>query len=133
MTLVVDASVATLWVLEQDGTPLALVVRNEGSLIAPSLIAAEIGSALWKAVRRGNVKRADAQMALDTALLSFEALIPLEDLRARALEFATDLDHPIYDCFYLALAERERCALVTADARLLAAAKKLKAIEVRAL
>jgi predicted nucleic acid-binding protein len=133
MTLVVDASVATLWVLEQDGTPRALAVRNEDSLIAPSLVAAEIGSALWKAVRRGNVKRADALTALDAALLAFEALIPLEELRARALEFAIELDHPIYDCFYLALAERESAPLVTADARLLTAAKRAKGIEVRKL
>ena len=84
-------------------------------------------------MRRGNVKRADAQTALDTALLSFEALIPLEDLRAHALEFAIELDHPIYDCFYLALAERERCPLVTADARLLSATKRAKGIEVRKL
>jgi len=133
MTLVVDASVATLWVLEQDGTPRALAVRNEDSLIAPSLIAAEIGSALWKAVRRGHVKRADAATALDAALLAFEALIPLEELRARALELAMELEHPIYDCFYLALAERESAPLVTADAALAAKAKRAKGIEIRKL
>jgi len=133
MTLVVDASVATLWVLEQDGTPRALAVRNEDSLIAPSLIAAEIGSALWKAVRRRHVKRADAATALDAALLAFEALIPLEELRARALELAMELEHPIYDCFYLALAERESAPLVTADAALAAKAKRAKGIEIRKL
>jgi predicted nucleic acid-binding protein len=48
------------------------------------------------------------------------------------MALAIRLKHPIYDCFYLALAERERCALVTADARLIAA-KGLKNVEVRAL
>ncbi len=133
MTLVVDASVAALWVLEQERSAQALAVRNEPPLIAPSLIAAEIGSALWKAVRRGDVTRANALAAIETALLPFDALIPIEELRARALEFAIELDHPIYDCFYLALAERERCALVSADAALLRKAKKLKGVKVRTL
>jgi predicted nucleic acid-binding protein len=32
---------------------------------------------------------------------------------------ARDLDHPDYDCFYLALAEQRQATLVTADRRLL--------------
>ena len=133
MTIVVDASVAAQWVLDEPGTARAIALRNEEALIAPSLIASEIGNALWKAVRRGSVTRADALAAISNILIPFEALIPVEDLRNRALEIAIELDHPIYDCFYLALAERERCAMVTADKRLLAAVKKFKGVEVRAL
>lgn len=133
MTLVVDASVAALWALDQEGSPRALALRTEGGLIAPSLIAAEIGSAIWKAVRRGAVAPADALIAIEAVLLPFEALIATEELRVRALALAIELKHPIYDCFYLALAERERCPLITADSRLLAAASVVKGIELRAL
>lgn len=133
MTIVTDASVAAKWLLVEDGSDRASALRDQSGLIAPSLIASEIGNALWKAVRRGDVSRADALAALDAALLPFEALVPMEDLRLRALELAIDLSHPIYDCFYLALAERERCPLVTADKRLLAAGKKFKGAEVKAL
>lgn len=134
MTLVVDASVAVQWALNEAGTTRALALRHEEGLIAPSLIATEIGNALWKAVRRGHVARAEALDTMAAILIPFDALVPVEDLRSRALEIALELDHPIYDCFYLALAERERCPLVTADKRLLAAAdKKLKVAEVRAL
>jgi predicted nucleic acid-binding protein len=42
------------------------------------------------------------------------------------MALAVRLTHPIYDCFYVALAEREQCALITADARLVAAAKGIK-------
>lgn len=132
MTIVTDASIAVLWVLEQDGAAQARALRSEVELIAPSLIASEIGSALWKAVRRGHVTRADALVAIETALLPFERLVPDEELRARALEIAITLNHPIYDCCYLALAERERAPLISADKRLLAAAKRTT-IEVRAL
>jgi predicted nucleic acid-binding protein len=133
MTLVVDASVAALWVLEQKGSAAAAAIRNEDGLIAPSLVVSEICSAVWKAARRGDVARADALVAIEAALLPFETLIPTEDLQVRALELAIDLDHPVYDCFYLALAEREGCAFVTADTKLVAAAKRVKGIEVRSL
>jgi predicted nucleic acid-binding protein len=133
VTTVVDASVAALWVLDQHGSARAHALRSEGELIAPSLIAAEIGSALWKAVRRGHVTRADALLAVEAALLPFKMLVPDEELRARALAIAVDLDHPVYDCFYLALAERERAPLISVDKRLLAVAKKAKGIEVRTL
>ncbi len=133
MTVVVDASVAALWVLPQEGSDRATALKTEPRLIAPTLVASEIGSALWKAVRRGDATRDDALAALQRSLLPFHELVPDTDLRGRALELAIELDHPIYDCFYLALAERERCPLITADARLIAAAKKMKGIEVRKL
>ena len=40
-----------------------------------------------------------------------------ETLVADALRLAVDLDHPIYDCVYLALAYRVGGILVTADTR----------------
>ena len=39
----------------------------------------------------------------------------------RALRLAVDLEHPIYDCIYLALAEQVGDELLTADRRFLAA------------
>jgi predicted nucleic acid-binding protein len=133
MTIVVDASVAALWVLSQSGSDRAVALRTEPRLIAPTLVASEIGSALWKAVRRGDTTRGNALVAHEAALLAFHELMPDTDLNGRALEIAIELNHPIYDCFYLALAERERCPMVTADKTLLVAVKKFEAVEVRAL
>ena len=59
--------------------------------------------------------------------------VPLDDLREPALEMAIELRHPIYDCFYLALAQRQRCALVTADRRFLRVAKLVTGVEARPL
>jgi predicted nucleic acid-binding protein len=127
VSLVVDASVAVQWVLPEEGSARAISLRADNNLIAPSLIGAEIGSAIWKAVRRDGLSRQDAIEALDAALLPFDTLVGIEELQQQALEIAIHLNHSIYDCFYLALAERERCASITADAKLLAAAKKMKA------
>jgi predicted nucleic acid-binding protein len=132
VTLVVDASVAALWVLDQEDSVRANSLRGEDRLIAPSLIVAEIGSAIWKAVRRGEVSRADAVVALRAALRPLDALIAIEGFHIRALEFATAFNHPIYDCFYIALAQRENTPLITADEHQLAAARKAK-VKVRRL
>jgi predicted nucleic acid-binding protein len=131
--LVVDASVAVLWTLEQRGSDRASALRTEDGLIAPSLIVAEIGNAVWKAVRRDDLPSEHAPMAVEIALGPIHELKPADELRGRALELAMELDHPIYDCFYLALAERERVPLVCADKDMIKKAKRLKGIEIRPL
>jgi predicted nucleic acid-binding protein len=45
-------------------------------------------------------------------------LVPTAPLRARALDLALRRDHPVYDCLYVALAQREGLPLLTADRRL---------------
>jgi len=44
---------------------------------------------------------------------------PHEPLLPRAIAISVQVRHGVYDCLYVALAEREGCELVTADARLL--------------
>jgi len=134
VTLVVDASVATKWVLPEPGSADAVALRTQDAdLIAPSLVVAEIGNAIWKSVRRGDTSKAEAPRALRAAVGHYARLIADETVATRAIELAIELNHPVYDCFYLALAERERAPLVSADKRLLAAAKKAKGIEFRLL
>jgi predicted nucleic acid-binding protein len=133
VSLVVDASVVFKWVVGEAGSDRAIALRDEGDLIAPSQLVSEVGNALWKAVRRREVAASDAIPALCSVLRAFDGLVPNEQLHERALALAVELNHPIYDCFYLALAERERVALVSADERLLRVAKRVKGIEGRAL
>jgi predicted nucleic acid-binding protein len=134
MTMVVDASVAVKWVLPEAGSDRAAAIRTaDDDLIAPSLACAEIGSAIRRAVLRGDVSAAEARRDLRVASDHYRRIVPLEELAERAIDVAMRLRHPIYDCFYLALAERERCALITADSRLAAVAKAMKGVELRLL
>jgi predicted nucleic acid-binding protein len=127
VTFVVDASVAVKWILPESGSSAAAALRKlNNDLSAPSLIAVEVGNALWRAVRRGSVTRSEALEGFEAALISLQSLIPIEELRVRALALAIELRHPIYDCFYLALAQRENALLVTADEVMFTAARKAK-------
>ena len=44
-----------------------------------------------------------------------ESLAPSVRLHEAAFGMACALEHPVHDCLYLALAERERTRMVTAD------------------
>lgn len=133
MTLVVDASVAVKWILPEPGSTAAAALRwQDMELIAPSLVVAEIGNALWKKVLRGEIEGGDALAAMRTAVAQLSEVMPLGQLAPTAIKLATDLRHPIYDCFYIALAQRESATLVTADEDMIAAARSAK-IKVRRL
>lgn len=118
--ILIDASVAFKWFVPEEGAAEAqrLLVESDG-VVAPELIIAEIGNALWKVHRRGALSAKDYAIAFSDLCRSFTELFRLDELVVRASEIARELDHPIYDCFYLACGEREGAQLVTADQRLL--------------
>ena len=121
MTVVVDASVALKWYVVEHDTPMAWAVREGAdAVIAPDLVIAEVCNAAWKAWRRGELGPEHRQRIAAHITQAYDRLTPLSTLAERALAIAGALDHPVYDCFYLALAEVEAGQLVTADRRLLA-------------
>ena len=77
----------------------------------------EVDNVMWKKVRLKQVSREQALAAVGTMRFFFKQLLPSEPYFRRAFELALELDHPVYDCVYLALAERETLPLVTADSR----------------
>lgn len=87
-------------------------------LQAPDLIVPEITNIAWKKCIRGEVTRSQAE-AIVTALPHYlSRLWPSRELAGRALAFAFALDHPVYDCLYLACADAAAGILITADQRL---------------
>jgi predicted nucleic acid-binding protein len=124
--LVIDASVAVKWVLPEPGSREAGALRGALDLIAPSLVIVEIGNAVWKSALRGDITKSDALEALKTAVAHFDWIVPADDLALDATAMAISLRHPVYDCLYLVLAQRENAALITADERMFAAARKAK-------
>jgi predicted nucleic acid-binding protein len=118
MTLVVDASVLTAIHLQEPVSVAARAAMAGQDLVAPQLIIAEVGNALWRGCRMDRLSATDARQAMRGLPNHFLRLIALSDLADAALALALRRDHPVYDCFYVALALREGAPLVTADRRL---------------
>ncbi len=114
--IVVDASVMVKWALPEAGYEAAKALRHE-ALAAPELCYAECANALWRRSRLGEFT-AEQAVELLRALQAIKLEItPMAQLAFEALTLATSLNHPVYDCFYLAVAVARDCSLVTADTR----------------
>lgn len=114
---VVDASVTIKWVVDEEGTPAALALLRRGGLVAPELWVAECANVLWKKVHRGELSHEEAALAARLLQKVSIELLPTRPLLETATRLAIELDHPAYDCLYLALALAEGGPLVTADRR----------------
>ncbi|MBB1492631.1 type II toxin-antitoxin system VapC family toxin [Paracoccus sp. MC1854] len=120
---VVDASVALKWVLDEEGSEAAAALLDGRRLYAPPLLLIEAANALWVACRRGAISADDAEDALhQIAAAPFRNWLRPGNLPADAFRLARLLDHPVYDCSYLALAMAIGVPVVTADRRFVQAA-----------
>jgi predicted nucleic acid-binding protein len=117
--VVVDASVAVKWFLpEVHGAAAARLLNEQHGLCAPDLLFAEVGNALWKRVRGGEIVKEDAVAALgilDTVPIE---IYPSKLLMASAMEIACATGRTVYDSLYLALAVLLDSRIVTADRKL---------------
>lgn len=118
-TLVIDASIAVKWVVEEEGTPLALGLRQRYRFCAPDLLTVECANILWKKTQRGELRSEEAQLAARLLERSDIELFAMRGLMAKATDLAMTLGHPAYDCMYLCLAISQNCRFVTADERLI--------------
>lgn len=126
--VVVDASVACKWVLNEDGaaeaqTLLANWVAARLQPIAPSWFACEVANVLYRRVRMGEITLDGAKILLNTVLsiVSLYEAPGSDALRAIEMADRTGQQTP-YDACYLALAERQQCEYWTDDARFVKAA-----------
>lgn len=122
MSFVVDASVAVKWFFakEQHAAEALALLRDNPDVIAPELIVAEACNAAWKWARSGRITAVQLSHIAVRLPRLFAELSRIAPLVPRAVAIAAELDHPVYDCFYLALSEARSLPLVTADLRLLA-------------
>lgn len=132
MNLIVDASVAVKWFLDEEGAEAARRLVAEASLGAPDLILIETYNAVWNRWRRREARGAQLDQVIPVLTRALSDLCPVRDLIDTAAALSRQLSHPIYDCLYLALAARDAVALVTADGRMFEAARRAR-IEARLL
>lgn len=126
LACVLDASAAVRLILA-DPTAADLAERVGGAalVLAPELMLTELANTLWKLQRADRLNDLDTQELLAEARELVDRLEPDRHLQAEALALACHLNHPVYDCLYLALARREAASLISSDRRLNALAERV--------
>jgi len=124
MKYVLDSCVALKWVLAEPDSDRAIRVRDDfrqrlHELLAPDVFPIEIAHALARAERRGIIQPPEGIRRFQNISSILPDLHPSVPLLPRAFALASQFRISVYDCHYVALAEREGCELLTADDRLL--------------
>jgi predicted nucleic acid-binding protein len=116
---VVDAGVVLKWFLPEIHSEAARrLLDGAHQYIAPDLLFPEVGNAVWKKVRRGEMTRQEGQRLIsDLAAVAVET-IATRGLIGDACAMAMASGLTVYDATYLALAVRLETRLITADQRL---------------
>ena len=120
MKYVLDSSAALPWVLPEKDSAKAIQLRDDArnavhELLAPDIFPAEVFNALLKAERTKRINVGEAKTLYASIGADIPALHPYLPLMPRAGEIASRYRVALYDCLYIALAERESCEVITAD------------------
>jgi predicted nucleic acid-binding protein len=114
--LVVDCSVAVKWVVDE---PLHIAARRvlseSNRLIAPELLLAEVANVAWRKQVRKEITLAQGAELVRLVAAAISTWYDMRSISLRAFHLAYTLDHPAYDCCYLALAELTGGRMLTDD------------------
>ena len=125
MKYVVDCCAGFQWFVAEADTAKALRLADDFDngiceLLAPDLFPTEIANALLMEEQKKNsrIGPGDAELLLVQALQYLPVLFDAVPLLPRAQVIAKKYKRSVYDCLYVALAEREQCEFITADMKL---------------
>ena len=119
--IVIDASVAIKWVVNEEGSEDAVRLIDGPKLSASDLPMSECAYILWKKAWEGELSRDEALLSIDLLIRADIEFVPTRALASVVMVLSLDLDHPAYDCMYLALAV-ERGVVFRLDPRNLTSA-----------
>ncbi len=116
--VVVDASVAAKWVVEENYSAQAARVLECEEIHAPEHWLAEAVNVLWSKVLKGDLEAEDAAERVAVLLRSPVIGTPVAALASRAFVISVEHSVTIYDSLYVALALERDIPFVTADEKL---------------
>ena len=116
VSLVVDAGVVAKWFVAEELAAEADRLRPlVGTLAAPDFCLVELANIAWKKVRQGSILADEARAILSLLRQSGVRFLPSPPLLEGALDLARELDHPVYDCLYVAAMDLLGVRFVTWD------------------
>lgn len=116
--IVIDASIAVKWFLEEPGSVDAQYILELNNLAAPDIVFAEVQNTLLKRWRQGNATAAQVFECIPLLHERLAHVEPTPTIAEAAAAVALSASHPIRDCLYIALAERLGAPLATSDLKL---------------
>ena len=118
MKLTVDASIVAKWFLTEPQSKEALqLLAPRIRLHAPDILLVEYANVVWKKVHRREISDPQPYLEEFARLPETVTLHRSADFLDHAARLAMDMDHPVYDCLYLACADATTSVLITADHR----------------
>src|SRR5205085_3306494 len=111
MKYVIDTSVDIKTYIQEQDSGKAIRLRNEyhqgvHELIAPDIFPTEMCNVLMILERSGKIQPGDAELFFRQFLSELPPLYAAVPLLPRSLELAKQFRQTVYDCLYIALAER---------------------------
>jgi predicted nucleic acid-binding protein len=124
MKYVLDSSIGFKWLVIEPLTIEARRLRDQyrnaiHELIAPDIYSVEVAHGLTRAERQGRITPQEGAAFLLDLLATLPVLDPSLPLLPKAYAISSQLRIGVYDCLYIALAERATCEFVTADDKLI--------------
>ncbi len=116
---VVDASVVVKWFVPEihsDAARRLLALSHD--YFAPDLVFAEAANAVWKKIRRGELRIEDGPHLVADISRSAVEPVSCRTLAGDAVVLANATRQTVYDALYVVLAVRLDTRLITADDRL---------------
>ena len=95
-----------------------LLLPHRLDLHAPDLLLAEFANVICKKVRQREIEASPRCIDSLSMLSETITLHPIKDLVERAMLISLEIEHPVYDCLYVACAEEMESRLITADQKL---------------
>jgi predicted nucleic acid-binding protein len=114
--VVIDASVAIKWVVQEADSDLARALAGR-DMLAPELLRLECLSAIWRRIVQRELTLREAPVLLRLLEAIPIRLRAIDEYLDEVLRLSVLLTHPVYDCAYLALALLNGTHVVTADRR----------------
>lgn len=125
MKYVLDSSVAYKWEVPEPDSDKAIRLRDDYrravcELLAPEFFSIELAHALTRAERRSPpvIAIGEAELFWLDVMTTPPIFLSSQAVAQRSIQIASQARVGVYDCAYVALAERENCQFVTADDKL---------------
>jgi predicted nucleic acid-binding protein len=126
---VVDASVVVKWFVPEVHSDAARrLLTRPHEYVAPDLLFAEAANTIWKKIRRGELTGEQGQgLVADIRRIAVDS-VPCRALAEDAHALAAATGRTVSDAMYVVLAVRFDTRLLTADDRLEAALRPVRAV-----